>query len=276
MWRDLKVALLKKIKMTTEEISPKYTCLIVDDEPIARQIVRNYVEQMPMLTIAQECKNALDALTFLQKNTVNIVFLDINMPSLSGLSMVKTLTKLPQIIFTTAYHEHAVESYELNATDYLLKPFSFERFAKAVFKAIDNIEKEAINYELINNSKTNSELLTVQYKNILDSENIEQIFIKADGKLHQIYFNDILFCEAMKNYTRIVLKNGNKIMPLIPLSKIEEQLPENGQFLRVHRSFIVAKTHIEAIEGHVIQMGKASIPIGEQFRESFFKTIGLK
>ena len=269
-----------KLKMTTEEISPKYTCLIVDDEPIARQIVRNYVEQMPMLTIAQECKNALDALTFLQKNTVNIVFLDINMPALSGLSMVKTLTKLPQIIFTTAYHEHAVESYELNATDYLLKPFSFERFAKAVFKAIDNIEKEAINSALITNLKTNSEInsekRTPQYKSILEPENAEQIFIKADGKLHQIYFNDILFCEAMKNYTRIVLKNGNKIMPLIPLSKIEEQLPENGQFLRVHRSFIVAKAHIEAIEGHIISIGKASIPIGEQFRESFFKTIGLK
>ncbi len=264
----------------TEEINSKYTCLIVDDEPIARQIVRGYVAQMPMLKVVEECKNALDALTFLQKNTVDIVFLDINMPALSGLSMVKTLTKLPQIIFTTAYHEHAVESYELNATDYLLKPFSFERFAKAVFKAIDNIEKAAINPELINNSKNNSdnnsEKGTPQYKTVLERENAEQIFIKADGKLHQIYFTDILFCEAMKNYTRIVLKNGNKIMPLMPLSKIEEQLPENGQFLRVHRSFVVAKAHIEAIEGHIILMGKSSIPIGEQYREGFFKTIGLK
>jgi DNA-binding LytR/AlgR family response regulator len=262
--------------MNVEEISPKYTCLIVDDEPIARQIVRNYAAQMPMLAVVEECKNALDALTFLQKNTVDIVFLDINMPALSGLSMVKTLTKLPQIIFTTAYHEHAVESYELNATDYLLKPFSFERYTKAVFKAIDNIEKEAINSNLIASSKNNSETGTPQYKPVFEPENAEQIFIKADGKLHQIYFADILFCEAMKNYTRIALKNGNKIMPLMPLSKIEEQLPENGQFLRVHRSFIVAKAHIEAIEGHIIQIGKSSIPIGEQFRDSFFKTIGLK
>jgi DNA-binding LytR/AlgR family response regulator len=266
--------------MTTEEINPKYTCLIVDDEPIARQIVRSYAEQLPMLTVVQECKNALDALTFLQKNTVNIVFLDINMPALSGLSMVKTLTKLPQIIFTTAYHEHAVESYELNATDYLLKPFSFERFAKAVFKAIDNIQKELMSHELITNSKINSENKSEntppQYKATLEPENPEQIFIKADGKLHQVYFTDILFCEAMKNYTRIVLKNGNKIMPLVALSKIEEQLPVNGQFLRVHRSFIVGKTHIEAIEGNIISIGKASIPIGEQFREGFFKTIGLK
>jgi DNA-binding LytR/AlgR family response regulator len=282
-----------------EEISPKYTCLIVDDEPIARQIVRNYAAQMPMLTVVEECKNALDALTFLQKNTVDIVFLDINMPALSGLSLVKTLTKLPQIIFTTAYHEHAVESYELNATDYLLKPFSFERYTKAVFKAIDKIEKEAISNESINNSKTNadhnSEKGTPEKKSgqapqymtssasrflfgkpVLEPENVEQIFIKADGKLHQIYFNDILFCEAMKNYTRIVLKSGLKIMPLMPLSKIEEQLPENGQFLRVHRSFIVAKAHIEAIEGHIILIGKSSVPIGEQFREGFFKTIGLK
>jgi DNA-binding LytR/AlgR family response regulator len=264
----------------TEETNPKYTCLIVDDEPIARQIVRSYAEQLPMLTVVQECKNALDALTFLQKNTVNIVFLDINMPALSGLSMVKTLSKLPQIIFTTAYHEHAVESYELNATDYLLKPFSFERFAKAVFKAIDNVQKELMSNDLIHNSKINSPINSEnpppQYKPVLETENPEQIFIKADGKLHQIYFTDILFCEAMKNYTRIVLKNGNKIMPLVALSKIEEQLPTTGQFLRVHRSFIVGKTHIEAIEGNIILIGKASIPIGEQFREGFFKTIGLK
>jgi DNA-binding LytR/AlgR family response regulator len=262
--------------MTTEAINPKYTCLIVDDEPIARQIVRSYAEQMPMLTVVEECKNALEALTFLQKNDVDIVFLDINMPALSGLSMVKTLTKLPQIIFTTAYHEHAVESYELNATDYLLKPFSFERFAKAVFKAISNSEKTGINSEINSHSKNDSELLTVQYKNNAETANLEQIFIKADGKLHQIYFSDVLFCEAMKNYTRIVLKNGNKIMPLVALSKIEEQLPNTGQFLRVHRSFIVAKGHIEAIEGHVILIGKAAIPIGEQYRDSFFKTIGLK
>jgi DNA-binding LytR/AlgR family response regulator len=262
--------------MITEAINLKYTCIIVDDEPIARQIVRSYAEQMPMLTILQECKNALEALTFLQKNDVDIVFLDINMPALSGLSMVKTLTKLPQIIFTTAYHEHAVESYELNATDYLLKPFSFERYTKAVFKAINNIEKTVINNELMSSASTISDREAPQYKSTFETENAEQIFIKADGKLHQIYFNDVLYCEAMKNYTRIVLKNGNKIMPLVALSKIEEQLPNIGQFLRVHRSFIVAKAHIEAIEGHVILIGKASIPIGEQYRDGFFKTIGLK
>lgn len=262
--------------MTEEQITKNYACLIVDDEPIARQIVRSYAEQMPMLTVVEECKNALDALTFLQKNTVDIVFLDINMPALSGLSLVKTLTKMPQIIFTTAYHEHAVESYELNATDYLLKPFSFERFTKAVFKALDKIEKEAMNAESMGNLKNNAEKEAPQNKPVSEPETAEQVFIKADGKLHQIYFSDILFCEAMKNYTRIFLKNGHKIMPLMPLSKIEEQLPTNGQFLRVHRSFIVGKTHIEAIEGHSIQIGKSSIPIGEQFRDGFFKTIGLK
>jgi DNA-binding LytR/AlgR family response regulator len=271
----------------TEEITTQYTCLIVDDEPIARQIVRNYAEQMPMLKVVQECKNAIDALHFLQKSNVDVLFLDINMPALSGLSMVKTLSKLPQIIFTTAYHEHAVESYELNATDYLLKPFSFERFTKAVFKAINNIEKSRIdnpindqlnsqlNTELMND-KNNQELTPPQYNSILAHENTAQIFIKANGKLFQIYFNDILFCEAMKNYTRITLKNGSRIMPLIPLSKIEEQLSTNGQFLKVHRSFIVAKMHIEAIEGNQILISKYTIPIGEQFRDVFFKTIGLK
>ena len=143
----------------------------------------------------------------------------------------------------------------------------------------ENAEVEELNdnanYELINDTH-NDNLTPPQYKPVLGRDTAEQIFIKADGKLFQIYFSDILYCEAMKNYTRIALKNGNRIMPLISLSKIEEQLPTNGQFLKVHRSFIVAKTHIEAIEGNQILIGKHAIPIGEQFRDPFLKAIGLK
>jgi DNA-binding LytR/AlgR family response regulator len=243
----------------------KYNCLIVDDEPIARQIVRTYIAQTPSLALAAECKNAFEALDTLRLNsTIDIVFLDINMPNLSGISMVKTMSNLPQIIFTTAYEEYAVESYELNAVDYLLKPFSFERFTKAVFKALDKIEKKDT---------------PPQYNTPILPKNAPEtpFFIKADGKTYPISPSDILFCEAMKNYTKVYLKNGERLIPLVPLSKMETDLEDiEAGLLRVHRSFIVSKQHITAIEGNQIIMGKHKVPIGEQFKDSFYKMIGLK
>lgn len=238
-----------------------YRCLVVDDEPIARQIVRTYIEQSPSLTLGGECKNAFEALQIIRKNSdIDLVLLDINMPNLSGISMVKTVPNLPQIIFTTAYHEYAVESYELDAVDYLLKPFSFERFTKAIFKAIDRLEKPA---------------LTPIVKSLPEEES--PFFIKSDGKIYPVVPADILYCEAMKNYTKVYLKNGDRLIPLVPLSKIEADLEEIGAgLLRIHRSFIVAKQHITAIEGNQVIIGDQKIPIGDQFREVFFKAIGLK
>jgi DNA-binding LytR/AlgR family response regulator len=243
----------------------KYRCLIVDDEPIARQIVRTYVEQTPQLTIAAECKNAFEAIEKIRlDNTIDIVFLDINMPNLSGISMVKTLSKLPQIIFTTAYHEYAIESYELDAVDYLLKPFSYERFTKGVFKALNKLAVKNI---------------PPQYNGSISPKNIDEkpIFIKSDGKTYPVLPSDILFCEAMKNYTKVYLKNGERLLPLVPLSKMETDLEEmEAGLLRVHRSFIISKQHITAIEGNQIIIGKNKVPIGEQFKDTFFKAIGLK
>jgi DNA-binding LytR/AlgR family response regulator len=238
-----------------------YNCLVVDDEPIARQIVRTYIEQSPSLRLSGECKNAFEALQIIRKNSdIDLVLLDINMPNLSGISMVKTVPNLPQIIFTTAYHEYAVESYELDAVDYLLKPFSFERFTKAIFKAIDRLEKPAP---------------APMVKQTPEEE--PPFFIKSDGKIYPVAPADILYCEAMKNYTKVYLKNGDRLIPLVPLSKIEADLEEIGAgLLRIHRSFIVAKQHITAIEGNQVIIGDQKIPIGDQFREVFFKTIGLK
>jgi DNA-binding LytR/AlgR family response regulator len=255
-----------------------YRCLVVDDEPIARQIVCSYVAQMPMLQVVQECKNGMEALAFLQKNTVDIIFLDINMPNFSGLAMVKTLAKAPRIIFTTAYHEYALESYELNATDYLLKPFSLERFAKAVFKATEQIEKEAqVSGMVEKNTAENLEKNSInKADDAPESPNPNQIFIKADGKLYQIHLSDILFCEAMKNYTRITLKNGNRLTPLLSFSKMQELLPNTEQFVRIHRSYIVAKPHIEFVEGNAITIGNYSLPIGDQYKEEFFKIIDFR
>jgi DNA-binding LytR/AlgR family response regulator len=239
----------------------KYPCLVVDDEPIARQIVRTYIEQMSLLKPAGECKNAFEALEKLRSNPdIAIIFLDINMPNLSGISLVKSIPKLPQVIFTTAYHEFAVESYELDAVDYLLKPFSFERFAKGVFKAIDRLEKK-----------------TATTATKPEPESVTPIFIKSDGKSYRVALSDILFCEAMKNYTKVYLKNGDRLLPLVPLSKMETDLLEIGaDLLRVHRSYIVARQHISAIEGNQLLIADHKIPVGDQFRESFFKEIGLK
>jgi DNA-binding LytR/AlgR family response regulator len=233
--------------------SKKFKCLVVDDEPIARKIVMTYIRQSPNLEVVAECKNAIEALEILRVNsTIDIVFLDINMPNLSGISMVRVLKNQSQIIFTTAYHEYAVESYELDAADYMLKPFSFERFTKGVIKAINRIENNKI------------------------EEQPKPIQIKSDGKIYFVDFDDILFCEAMRNHTRVFLNNGTKLMPLVSLSKFEHELSEsNMAFIRVHRSFIISKKWITAIKGNTILFNSFKVPIGNQYKEEFLKKIKL-
>ena len=236
----------------------KYNCLVVDDEPIARKIIANYIEQMPFLLLAKESINALDTIDYLRNNKIDIIFLDINMPNLSGLQLLKIIQPQQPVIFTTAYSEYAVESYELNAVDYLLKPFSFERFAKAVYKAVDVLK---------NSYKSAAEAIT-EKKNVF--------FIKSEGKNYPVLLDDILYCEARKNYTMVVLKNQQKLMPLIPLSKFEALLLEaGGDFIQIHRSFLVSKKYITAITPNSVTIDKFEIPIGVQFKERFFKAIGM-
>jgi DNA-binding LytR/AlgR family response regulator len=230
----------------------KLKCLVVDDEPIARKIVISYIEQSINLELSGECKNAIEAINFLRsRNDIDILFLDINMPNLTGISMAKILQDKPEIIFTTAYHEYAVESYEVDAADYILKPFSFERFTKAVYKAQNRIESKI-------------------------PITIDPIQIKSDGKIYFIDVDDILFCESMRNYTRVFLKNSNKLMPLISISKFESELKAvSTHFIKVHRSFIVSKKHIEAVKGSQIMIEGYKIPIGVQYKDDFLKSIKL-
>jgi DNA-binding LytR/AlgR family response regulator len=215
---------------------------------------------MPLLQLEAECINALSAIDHLRsQNNIHIVFLDINMPNLSGLQLLKILQPQQPVIFTTAYAEHAVESYDLNAVDYLLKPFAFERFTKAVYKAISAIEKPGKP-----NTRNSNEPKT-------------DFFIKSDGKNYPVALDDILYCEARKNYTMVVLKEDKKLMPLIPLSKFETYLSgAGGSFLQIHRSYLVAKKHISSVTPNSITIDKFQIPIGIHFRESFFKAIGMK
>ena len=238
----------------------KYNCLVVDDEPIARKIIINYIKKLPLLQLAGESINALSAIDHLRtNNNIDIIFLDINMPNLSGLQLLKIMQPQQPVIFTTAYSEHAVESYDLNAVDYLLKPFSFERFTKAVYKAVDAIKKAQPN------------------AGINTDEKRPPFFIKSDGKNYPVSIDDILYCEAMKNYTMVRLKDGQKLMPLIPLSRFEVLLSEaGGDFIQVHRSFLISKKHITAVAPNQVSINKYEIPIGVQFKEKFFRAIGMK
>lgn len=236
----------------------KYNCLVVDDEPIARKILLNYIGQMPLLQLAAERINALSAIDYIRTNrAIDVIFLDINMPNLSGLQLLKIVQPEQPVIFTTAYAEYAVESYELNAVDYLLKPFSFERFTKAVYKAIDILANAAKLPPAVRGEK-------------------RIIYIKSDGKNYPVYLDDILYCEARKNYTMVVLKNEQRFMPLISLSKFENVLVEaGGEFLQIHRSFLIAKKRITAITATNVFVNKFEIPIGIQYREKFYKAIGM-
>ncbi len=238
----------------------KHRCVIVDDEPIARKIIRNYVDQLPNLECAGECKNAFEAIELINSDEgIEIVFLDINMPNISGISMVKILNKQPLIIFTTAYSEFAVESYELNAVDYLLKPFLLERFAKAVFKATERL-------------KDTGALRLVEA--ILPPTTI---FVKSDGENYPVLLTEILYCEAMKNYTKVVLTSGKSYIPLISLSKFEEEVTQLSlHFLRVHRSYLVSRLHIRAIGANYVMLESNKIPIGEQYKGAFLAQVGMK
>lgn len=241
------------------ENSQKYRSVIVDDEPIARKIIAGYVAQISLLENAGECKNAIEALELISKDSsVQIVFLDINMPNLTGLAMAKIVKKDIKIIFTTAYSEYAAASYDVSAIDYLVKPFSFDRFAVAVFKAIDRIR-----------------LTQNTFKEIEPQD--KTIYIKSEGLSYPVLLSDIQYCEAMKNYTKVILTNGKILKPLVAFSKMEQDLlKESDDFLRVHRSFLISKKHITAVKYNTVIVGKSTVPVGQQYRDAFLQSIGKK
>jgi DNA-binding LytR/AlgR family response regulator len=234
----------------------KINCLIVDDEPIARDIIRAYSAHLPYLNVLASVGNALEAKTFLFQQKVDILFLDINMPVIDGVSFLKTLKNPPQVIFTTAYKEYALDAFELSACDYLLKPFSLERFITAVDKAVERLQ-----------------IVPASIFESTDQKTEDYIFIKADGKIFKIFFNDLLYAEASGNYTKIVTSQ-NTLLPSMTFSGFEELLPK-ATFIRVHRSFIVNKSKIDHIEGNRLVINKTELPIGSNYREGFLNELGL-
>ncbi len=225
----------------------------MDDEPPAREIIRRYIEQMPVLELSGECANAIQAFTFLQQQPVDLVFLDIRMPQLSGTDFLKALKNPPKVIFTTAYSEYALEGYELDAVDYLMKPITFERFLKSVNKACQ-----------LAHFKTDS---------IIEEKKTESfVYFRADRKMVKVMLQDILYIESMKDYVKVFTTNG-MIITKQSISSVEAMLPEKD-FIRTHRSFIVATRHIKSFTAELIELQNMEIPIGKLFRNEVMKTLG--
>ena len=215
--------------------------IIIDDETASHNIIKDYASNISYLSHKKSCYNAFEAIEYLNDNSVDLLFLDINMPKLSGFDFLKALSNPPRVIVTTAYKEFALEGYELNIDDYLLKPFSFQRFIIATNKIRDLIKP-------IKNVDTSS------------------IFIKDNKKHHQVKLNDILFTEAYGNYVKIYLED-KIIITHQTLSLIEELLPKND-FIKVHKSFIIAKNKIVLIEGNLIHIQQHRIPVGKMYRKN--------
>lgn len=218
--------------------------LIVDDEPLAHELIKSYCDLLPHLQLEKNCYNAMEALEFLNGNSVDIMFLDLNMPDLGGFDFLKTLSKPPKTIVTTAYKEYALEGYQLNVVDYLLKPFSFERIVQAINKAID----------------THQSMKSVTTRDTTE----KRFFIKGDKKHHQVSSSDILFIEGYGNYTKLFLEK-EMIISHENISHYQSFLPV-ADFLRVHRSFIVSVSKIKSIEGNRIKIEEHHIPIGQTYR----------
>jgi len=235
-------------------------CLIVDDEPLAIDLLESFIQKIPFLNIIGKCSNAFEAIELLQQEKIDLIFLDIQMPNVTGIDLVKSLSKLPLIIFTTAYSNYAIDGFNLNAVDYLVKPIPFERFLKAVNKAYE--------YYQFHNKSIKSEEKS-KHDSSLDSN---FIMVKADYSLIRIDLKDILYIEGLKDYLKIFIKNQKPILTLNSLKKYEEYLPSE-HFVRVHRSFIISLSKIEAIQKHRIIIANERIPIGDNYKTEFYKKI---
>ena len=226
--------------------------IIVDDEPLAHDVIESFCELLPHLSLEKHCYNAMEAMQYLNNHTVDFMFLDINMPKLTGFDFLRTLTNPPKIIVTTAYKEFALEGFELNVSDYILKPFSFDRLVKAINKAISEVPKNK-------SAAISSESSPVK----------SRLFLKGDKKYHQIHLDDILFIEAYGNYSKVFLKE-EMIVGDEKISSFENLIPQEN-FLRVHKSFIVAIDKIKLIEGNRILIDSHKIPIGQTYKSSISK-----
>ncbi len=229
----------------------KIRCIAIDDEPLAVKKIASYIQQTPFLELVAECRSAMEAMNIMDKHDIQLLFIDINMPEINGMEFVKSLTTRPFIVFTTAYSEFAVEGFQVDAVDYLLKPISFSSFLKAANKVKDLIE-------LSSNSQKEVSKIPVSH-----------LFVKSDYKLIRIELDDIKYIESQHEYIQIHLVSSKPVMTKLSMKAIEDQLPPD-RFMRVQRSFIVNLSKISVIErNRIVFDGKVYIPVSEQYREKF-------
>jgi two-component system LytT family response regulator len=227
-------------------------CLTLDDEPLALSKMASYISKTPFLELTGACRSGYEAGELISKTRVDLIFIDINMPDMNGLDFVRTLHTKPQIIFTTAFSEYAIEGFKLDAIDYLLKPIGYPEFLKAANKARSYFETVAHDQKRVTDTK-------------------EYLFVKSDYKIARIAVNDIIYIEGMREYVRIHLNSGKPLMPLMTLRVLEEQLPAD-KFMRVHRSYIVNLEKIITVEhNRIVFDGKVYVPVSEQYKEAFQK-----
>jgi len=231
-------------------------CIVLDDEQLALDVITDFIEKLPFLDLKCGFVDAFEALDFLQHHEIDLIIIDINMPDLSGLQFLKSLSSQPLVIFTTAYSEFAVESFEFNVVDYLLKPIKFDRFVKAVNKAIDRYK--------------HGESKSVNIKN----RNEDLILIKSGSKIHQVKSIDILYIESYGNYVKIYTKK-EKLVSLLNMKQALEMLPAE-QFAQIHKSYIVSLKHLTSIQNYQVKISDIVIPIGKVFKKMFFSKLGIK
>lgn len=226
----------------------KVNCIVIEDEPLAMERTVGYIRKIPLLELVATFDNALDAFAFLKKNTVGLIFLDINLGELSGIQLLESININSDVIITTAYPEFALKGYDLSVTDYLLKPFTFERFLQAVDKVQQSLEKKE------------------------PQQGKDYFFVKTENRLEKIFFRDILFIEGMRDYRKIH-STQKKIMTLQKFSELEAELPETV-ICRVHKSYMVSINKIDSIEKDCIYISQTVIPVSETYRQKFYALIG--
>ena len=235
-------------------MTTKIRCIIVDDEPVAREILEGHIAKIDAIEVVASCKNALDAFQVISTKQIDLIFLDINMPEISGLSLARSVNKNIKIIFTTAYREYAVEGFDLQAVDYLLKPISLERLLQGVNKYLNE----------------SAHIQSPVFHEVEDEKN-ESFFVRSDRKMVKVNFCEILYIESLADYIKIYL-HDKKVVTRETISSIEAKLPQHD-FLRIHRSYIVAKKSIDSFTSEYIEIGKKQLPISRGYKEQVMKQI---
>jgi DNA-binding LytR/AlgR family response regulator len=226
------------------------TTIAIDDEPLALQLVESYVRKTPFLNLVASFDNPLDASEFMSQNEVQLLLLDIQMPDLTGIEFVRTLANPPKIVFTTAFEKYALDGFKLNAVDYLLKPFSYEEFLRAMNKVRHLVELENPPYTQLESGS-------------------QFLFLKSEHKVRRVNFNDILYIEGLKDYIKVYIHDEEKpILSLSSMKAVEQKLPAD-QFMRIHRSYIVNLNKVNTVERQRIVFGKTYIPVGDQYKDQF-------